>query len=387
MTDDNDVYTPAQFREHIDGHGQRDPDAAPHAGIIQDGKVSRYLAVLDAVYDPAEWARRPAEMPGTSDRLSHVEELRTVGATETGRTAIEGGDMPTLKLLTGDTNQRADISGIKAIGRVDELVGGPAPVLTVLGEMGAGKTEFAKLLGQRWSRLYPDGIVASNIRTLEKVDRWTDQAGRDRDGWIANYPNLKEWLRQDGDPLQNDQTRKLFIADEMSSAASGTGKQGHQTRTKLGPLIFKIRKWGGSLIIIGHDESSIHPLAWRLGTIVKKEAKKKATLWNRIRNGKLKDKVGDPIEGIPASDWGANDKEASSWSWTRATEEEPEISEEEVKRVAIYTAIRAKEQGLSDRDAADYVPYSRTWVNDRWNEYQEESKHVDLVDTVEAVIA
>jgi hypothetical protein len=313
--------------------------------------------------------------------------MRTVGATATGRQAIENGDTPSLKLLTGDMDQRVDVSGIKAIGKVDELVSGPAPVLTVLGEMGAGKTEFAKLLGQRWRAIYPDGIVGSNIETLPEVDDWRDETGAERDGWIANYPNLKEWLRQDGDPVRNDQRPKLFIADEMSSAASGVGKDGHDTRTKLGPLIFKVRKWNGSLIIIGHDESSIHPLAWRLGTIVRKESQKKATLWNRIANGQLKDRVGDPIEGIPPSDWGGSDQEASSWSWSRPDADEPELGEGEVKQVATWTAIRAKERGLSDREAAKIVPYSRSWVNSRWGEYQDGEAVVDTVDTVEAVIA
>jgi hypothetical protein len=156
---------------------------------------------------------------------------------------------------------------------------------------------------------------------------------------------------------------------------------------KLGPLIFKLRKWGGMLVIVGHDESSIHPLAWRLGTIIYKTDKKEAELYNKIKNGELREPIGDPIEGIPPSDWGANDKEASSWAWERPESDEAELTKDEVDTVAIYTAIRCKEDGLSDRATAKYVPYSRGWVNSRWSEYREDGEHVETIDTVEAVIA
>jgi hypothetical protein len=357
--------------------------------VVRDEKVSRRLAVLDAVWDPATHADRPGDLPADAQELEKVQRIRTVEGTETARAALDAGDWPTLKHLAGDPGQRADISGIKAIGRLDELITGPAPVIVILGEMGAGKTELAKLVGQRWRHHY-GGKVASNIETLDEVDDWTDREGQDRSGWIANFPNFKEWVRQDGPPVGNDQTPKLAILDELSSSASGTGKQGHQVRTKMGPLIFKIRKYGGALVIIGHDPSSIHPLAWRVGKIIEKEDKKEARVAERIKNGEIRDYVGDPITGIPRSDWGANDKEPSSWSWTRpdaAGGDDEELTKDEVDPVAIYTAIRAKEDGLSDREAAKYTPYSRSWVNSRWREYNDEGLHQETLDTVEAVIA
>ncbi|MDF9747939.1 hypothetical protein [Natrinema salsiterrestre] len=56
-------------------------------------------------------------------------------------------------------------SGLKAIGKIDELINGPAPVIVVLGEMGAGKTDFACLLAQRWRTLHQENsLPGTNIR-------------------------------------------------------------------------------------------------------------------------------------------------------------------------------------------------------------------------------
>jgi len=111
MTDDNDVYTPAQYRGHIDGHGVREAHAHPHSGAVRDPLVSRFLSIQAENYDP-EALDDPSRMPGQAQDLSESREIRSIAATETGREALEAGDMPSLKHLTGDTNERADISGI-----------------------------------------------------------------------------------------------------------------------------------------------------------------------------------------------------------------------------------------------------------------------------------
>ncbi len=64
----------------------------------------------------------------------------------------------------------------------------PAPMFYEWAEPGTGKSNFACLLGQLWKEQQPsDALVASNIRTLEETDEWTDSDGDRRDGWLANY--------------------------------------------------------------------------------------------------------------------------------------------------------------------------------------------------------
>jgi hypothetical protein len=382
MTDDNDVYTPAQFREHVDGYGDRDPEAFRHAGIVRDEQISRYMAVVEAHYDPLE-ADDPGRMPGDAGDLDMMEKMRRVEATNTARTALDAGDMPSLKHMTGDQNQRPDISGMKAIQRIDQVIESPAPVIVILGEMGAGKTDFAGLIGQRARHIMGIEKVASNIQSLRETDEWTDQEGEQRDGFVPDFNTMEEWVEQDGDPLDYEQSNKLFIGDEFSSVADGSGKSGYLTRKKMGPLIYKIRKYDGMLIYIAHDESSIHPLMWRLGVIVKKESQKEAVAADRIKNGKLKDEL-FKIEGIPATDWRYNTKEASEWSWTDADGEEDPEPGEVAYDVALWTVRECKRDGLSYREIASYVPFSKSWVGDRWPEIRD-GEHDAALDRVRAI--
>jgi hypothetical protein len=180
-------------------------------------------------------------------------------------------------------------------------------------EPGTGKSNFACLLGQLWKEQHgSDALVASNIRTLQETDEWTDRDGDTRDGWLANYGELNEWLKQDGDPMHNAQSPKLFIFDEASSNAGGGGKDGYDTKTKLGPLTYKIRKYGGSLIIIGHDGRDVHPLVRELGVCVHKEGLKEATFYEDVRNRKGVNPIFS-VSGISETDWRYDDKEPTTW--------------------------------------------------------------------------
>jgi len=384
MSDDTDVYTVAQFREHQDGYGTRDPDAAAHAGIVRDPLVSRYLAVQAEHYDPDQM-ERPGEMPGQARDLEEQRHIRAVAATETAREALSNGDMTTLKHLTGEQDQRADISGMKAISSIDSLIESPAPVIVLLGEMGAGKTNMACLIAQRARQLLGVEQVASNIRSLRETTEWVDHNGEVRSGYVPNHGTLEEWVQQDGDPLDYPQSQKLFIGDEFSSKAGGSGKDGYLTRQKMGPLVYKIRKYNGLLIYIAHDESSIHPLLWRLGVIIKKVSKKKAVVADRVSNGQLRDQRFE-VEGVPPTDWRYNDKEASSWAWTDRNEEEEPDPDEVAYDVALWTVRECKEDGLTHRETAQYVPFGKSWVGDRWSEIQD-GKHTGAMDRVRAITA
>jgi len=131
--------------------------------------------------------------------------------------------------------------------------------------------------------------------------------GEERDGWLANYGELKEWFTQDGDPMHNQQRPKLFIFDEASSSAGGSGSDGHNTKKKMGPLAYKIRKYGGSLIVIGHDGKDVHPLIRELGTAIHKEGLKEATFYQDVRNRRGHRPIMS-VTGIPETDWRYDDK-------------------------------------------------------------------------------
>jgi hypothetical protein len=384
-----ELYTAAQFREYQEGHGQRQPDVHDHTGLVRDERVSRYLAVLSEVYDPGEHAERPEQLPGRAQELAVVQRMRRTAGTETAREALASGDMPTLKHLTGDAGQRADVSGLKAIEQLKATVTGPASMFYVWAEPGTGKTNFALLLAQLWKRERgSEALLASNIRTLRETDEWVDPEGDVRSGWLSSFGELEEWIQQDGDPLSNEQQPKLFIFDEASSSAGGSGSSGYETKQKMGPLAYKIRKYGGALIVIGHDGKDVHPLIRELGTAVHKESKKAATFYDDVKNRKG---VGEQlaVEGIPPTDYRYDDKEPTAWSWEHHGEEDGEQypPDQAMRDAAIATVIRAKEEGCSDREAAAFVPYSVGWVNSRWREYCDDGEHAETVNRVREVIA
>ena len=164
-------------------------------------------------------------------------------------------------------------------------------------------------LRERW--VDGDLLVGSNIRTLGRLDDWVRDDGTVEDGWIPHYPLLEEWVQQDGDPVENPQQPTLFIGDEFSSNASGTGEDGHKVRQKMGSLVYKIRKYGGALIYIAHGESSIHPMLWRVPTIIEKKSKKRAVVADRVSGGK-------PLDVDRARSRGQRSQAAVPTKWPRS---------------------------------------------------------------------
>ena len=392
MGDENggdDVYTPPQFREHQDGYGQRDPDAHRHTGLTRDKDLSRFLSVLAEEYDPTPGEhvthKEARDLPGSVEDTDLYGSITQMEATEVARAALDAGDMQTLKHQTGDVGQRADVSGLQAIGTLKSFMTGPAPMFYQWAEPGTGKTNFALLLGQLWKREFPAGLVASNVRTLRETDEWTDADGEQRDGWLSSFGELEEWMQQDGDPMHNEQTSKLFIFDEASSSAGGGGSSGYQTKQKMGPMAYKIRKYGGSLIVIGHDGKDVHPLIREMGVCVHKEDLKRATFYQDVKNRKGVGRLAE-VEGIPQTDWRYDDKEATSWSWRRHADDEMQV-EEAAENCHLWTVRECYREGLSARKAAKYVPYSRDWTNRRYNWIEKDEFPHEKADSTEELTA
>ncbi|GGN17864.1 hypothetical protein [Halarchaeum nitratireducens] len=385
MSEDGEQYTPPQLREHQAEHGHRDPLVHQHTGITRDPALSRFLSIQANSYDPVSYAETPGKMPGDPAETDLVQTILQNEATDVGREALEEGDMATLKHLTGDAGQQADVSGLKAIGKIDRLLDNPAPVLTLLGKMGKGKTDFAFMLAQRLTALADERVlVGTNVRTL-----------READTFIPDFPTLKEWLEQDGDPTTNAQRRKVFIGDEFSISASGRGKAGYETAQKMGPMLFLIRKYNGALIYIAHTPHSIHPMLRRMSTIIRKTDRKVAEI--DVQGGETTN-PSYTIEGVPPTDWRYNDKEASTWSWDADPEavadggksvavEDIASTESEARKISIATAIDGMQLGMSSREIAEYIDYSYKWVQNRQKEYRDDGEHREVVIEVDSVLS
>lgn len=66
------------------------------------------------------------------------------------------------------------------------------------------------------------------------------------------------------------------------------------------------------------------------------------------------------VDGVPPTDLRYNNREASDWNWSEYGDETEELEPDEAAKM---TAIRCKENGMTDRETAQFVPYSHGWVN------------------------
>ncbi|MFB6083934.1 MAG: hypothetical protein ABEJ94_06805 [Halorientalis sp.] len=375
-TDDNDVYTVAQLREYLDGRTDRDPEAFQHAGIVQDERVSKFLTAIELAYDPLD-TPEPGDAPARADQLNIYQSMQRAAATEDVREGIEAGDTPRLKHHVGDPEQRSDLSGLHAIEELKDRLDSAAPLFYLIGHMGTGKTWQACLFAQLYHREHPDAKLITNIQTLDPDGVETVYA--------PNWTTLKDAVEEpEHVVLAGEATPKFILLDEASSWA-----QGYETRQKLGPMMFKIRKNGGAAAVVGHDGKNVTPIVRELADIVEKESTKQATLYRNISNRDPQDEIVE-FDGIPEPDptWQPNTNDVSDFTWddedgADADDGDSSLTADTGARyAAIYTAIEEKKNGASDREAAKSVPYSKSWVNSRWQEYQD-GELDEVMDTVE----
>lgn len=370
-----DSWAFSESRDFLEGKHEREAFLPPHPGEIASRDDRR---TLTAMYQAFERAARSGRIRSTDlqDMSEHPRwhDLRQALASEALAYAVAEGHAPRIRHIVGSREPSADVSGLRAIGKVDDLITQDPAMFYIFGQMGAGKTMLGTLLCQRWQRHNPHGEIASNIRTLDPAI------------WLNEWHAVDQWIREDEETvLAGEQTPKLYFLDEGSSVASGRGKQGYETAQKLGRLTYKIRKFGGSLIIIGHDGKDVSPIIRELSIAVEKTGTKSARFYQDVKNRRGRDPITPELTGIPLPDteWQPNTYDMADFYWSEENREDAA----DAREAAIYTVIRGREQGLSTREIADFVPYGKTWVADRAKEFEEEGMFSDVPDRVEAATA
>ena len=368
-----DSWAFSESRDFLEGKHERESHIPEHPGEVSDREARQ---TLTAAYQAFERMARDGRI--RSSDYQHLtdhptfSDLRQAFASETLAQAVENGDAARVRHLVGSQEPQADVSGLRAIGKIDELVDRDPAMFYIFGQMGAGKTFLGSLLCQRWLELNPSGEIASNIRTLDPAK------------WLNEWQAVDEWIREDEQTvLAGEMTPKLYFLDEGSSVASGRGKQGYETAQKLGRLTYKIRKFGGSLIIIGHDGKDVSPIIRELSIAVHKTGKKSAQFFQDVKERQGRDAITPDLTGIPLpdKDWQPNTYDQADFFWEEASQDP------DARDAAIYTAINGRDRGLSTREIAEFVPYSHEWVRKRWAEQTKTEKHAELLDRVEGATA
>lgn len=370
-----DSWAFSEGRDWIEGRHEQDAHLPPHAGEIASRDERRTMTAIFQAFERAarDGRIRSADIQDMSEH-DRWHDLRQALGSEALAYAVAEGHAPRIRHLVGSREPSADVSGLRAIGKLDDLISQTPAMFYIFGQMGAGKTMLGTLMCQRWKRHNPNGEVASNIRTLDQAT------------WLDEWHEVENWIKEDEEiVLAGKQTPKLYFLDEGSSVASGRGKQGYETAQKLGRLTYKIRKFGGSLIIIGHDGKDVSPIIRELSIAVEKTGTKSARFYQDVKNRRGREPITPELKGIPLPDkeWQPNTYDMANFYWS----EEQAADDADAREAAIYTVAKAREQGMSVRAIANFVPYGKTWVNDRTKELETEGMHIDVMDRVEAATA
>lgn len=394
-----DDWASSEAKDWKDGRHKRENEyVLPHAGQIEDRDTDEMLTVLELVYQRAhERGWLGDGWPASVQDLSDYRELRTVAESETFARRVDEGAGAQLRQHVGSQTDEVDVSGWDDIERIRSVVGQHPLMLYIFGNPGTGKTA-ASLRAARHHVLQVEDAtddrveIGTNIRTAveqtERIDRW-----------VRNWADLKGWMIEDEETvLAGGAKPKIFIFDEASSHASGGGEDGYQTAAKLAVLCYKIRKYGGSIIIIGHDGKDLHPAVREMCTVLHKTEKKDGRFYESVKNRTGKDPITPPISGWPDTKWSYNDKDPADWSWSDSNDEEtPESAENGITRelaydeFAIWSVVkeREKEDPLSfEKIAARKLQGHRSgeWCRKKWKAYQN-GEHRDIVARLDEGIA
>lgn len=381
MTDgqDSDGWAYSEAQDWKAGRHRRDSYMPEHAGEIADREAERTLTAMGAAF---ERAHRQGRLPTTPPEVSSFEdtdtyhELRRALGADTFGQAVEEGESHRLRHFIGSSDDQPDVSGFKLFQTLEQIITDEPLLLYLYGGQGTGKTMFGSLAVQLWKH-WVGGEVASNLRTIENAK------------WINDWNGFEEWMYvSEADRLAGNYEPKLYFMDEANAVLGGQGSDGWNAKTKLAHLGYKIRHYGGSLIVVGHDGKDIAPSIRELCTIAEKVDKKHVRFYESIKERTPRNPLTPEMKGVPLPDneWRPHTRDDADFYWTDEAGDEP--SPKRVAREsAIYNVIKGKEAGMSNREIAKFVPYSYKWVGNRWNEYTYEGEHDEIVSQVEEITA
>lgn len=386
-----------ELAEYINGrHANANDNTYRHVGEIGQTRLRKAVTKQKASFDRlVEKGEIPDSAPGVYHDLQHVRQIRQIEGTETASRAVANMDASTLRSMVGAPEKSTDLSGQEPIRKILSILGDrPAPMTYIAGEPGVGKTRLAMWILELWKdNIAPNGIIASNLKTLEP----TDAHDEPEHAHVSGYVELDDWLRQEdmSTVMAGEATPKAILIDEASSALGGGGSDGYNVRTYLGPLIFKIRRFisnDGLVIWIGHDKGDVHPLFRAIAMYVEKQSIKNFEVYESVRNRSGVDSI-ESFENVPPGNYSVNEQEKPDFDLDpndegNIDEGESSIDPGEVKGIirdtAVYTVIKSREvDELAYEAIAEKVPYSYSWVRDRWKEYDEKDEHQDIIERVE----
>ena len=399
MSDDggDGGWSLSESKDWKDGRHRRDNEhVLEHAGELSRARTRRHLTMTRAAYERAiqrGWLSEDAPLDWSG--LESVERKRAYHETETFADRVDS-EAEKLRAHVGSEREQVDVSGWHDIETIRELVDDDHLRLYIYGEPGSGKTSAGCKVARHWAEQRGQAPrILSNSRTIAREAREDGYEG----DWVQNWGQLTDIVyRPVEDVLEGGLQPILFLFDEASSQASGSGSDGYEARTKLAVLAYKMRKFGCALVIIGHDGKDLHPALREMCRVLHKPDKKRARFYASVHNREGIEPLSRPLEGWPDTLWSPNDKDPASWSWDEHVSEDDaedaSITREEAYReFAIWTVVDERTRNQDDPLGFDKIAskrldgvYSGEWCRKRWKEYQD-GKHGEKVAEIQGGFA
>ena len=267
--------------------------------FVDDPEVLRGMLIIKESYSRELMAEElGADVEDAPRRAEETRLFRQMFRTSAGMSidqALRSSDLDRQNAMVG-LDSSSDAGGtsklIELVGRIEE-----GYIAYQFGSMGSGKTDFAILLAELWSKMQGDEHrIGSNIESFERAEH------------VCRYPVLRDWVREGDEPT-------LFVWDEASSSASGYSSEAHEVMDKFRLLLQSFRKNRCNLLIIGHTGKDVHPhIRRQANDCIHKESKERATVYDEVVEGEGEGEKFS-ISGIEPTSLRFDTKEMSRWYW------------------------------------------------------------------------
>ncbi|WP_277554899.1 helix-turn-helix domain-containing protein [Halobaculum limi] len=306
----------AEFREYALGRlpDQEHRDVHPVVGMIPDKDVRHYVMFCAEAYDPGAPEYDGVDMPRDFWDTDFAQEIIRKYGTDVGTTALEMGNIGQLQYFSGLVGYKSDVSGMQTLMKLQQLIEKfPVFILYIYAAMGFGKTDFALLMIEVFHSVYGE----ENVLTASNIGSW-DEGGE----YIDSYEDYIAWLKEGRD----DDNHRIFILDEGSQNLTGSGSDQKNQQT-LAKMLKLARKYGGHLIIIGHDGKDVGPGIRALASaVVQKDSKKEATFYHDVKD---RQGIGEilSLSKIPQTSMTYDTEDISTWSMGEEDDDGEEVTQ------------------------------------------------------------
>ena len=335
--------------------------ARSFAGLVDDPEALRLLNYYDSLLDD------PIE------KTPLGREIIANCSTTTLNDAVRHGNVSQMKTGTGLTGQD-DEDGADLLSRAADQLSFEGSIGLVFGAPGAGKTATTLDVAMTWKARTGGSLIGN-----------TSWDGYDR--VVKSDEEMVEAMASIEGPV-------LAVLDEIAQELSGFGSGNKAAEQFSNGLLFirkKEEEHGprpkkGSVLMVGHTRTKTAKSIRRVASFaIEKPSRSKPDRARLLESegGKDEWEEGQTFQGL--TDTAANypEHEASEFGIVLdddGDDDEGPDAEDIQRNQQIATVLRAVvKQGMSKKDAADLVDFSRHWVGERVSEY-EKGEYQGLID-------